>query len=185
MPLSEKFSILILILSIGVQLANRSFFRHYVKLTFYAGFLAQFGAAFYFTFLQYQTWKGTYFLPPHRGWSYFISYSGLRFFSSITAALLSALILKFICERLNRHFEERFFEREEGWLLALGIFLSGYPGLLIYIPLMLITALILSVIYGLAGKGRAPLFYAWLPAAIFAILIESLLPQSFLNSFII
>ncbi len=185
MALPEKFSILILVLSIGAQLANRSFFGKYIKLAFYSGFFAQFGSAFYLAFSQYETWKGSYFLPPYRSWSYFIFYVGSRVFVPLIVALLFAFILKFVCEFMNRRYHERFFEQEEGWLLALGVFLTGYPGLLVYIPLMLFAAFLLSVIYHFMKKGRTPLFYAWLPVAIFAILLESLIPQSALNFLVI
>ncbi len=189
MSLAEKFSILVLVLSVGAQLANRSFLGKYVKLAFYSGFFAQFGSAFYLTFLQYEAWKAgqltAFLLPPHRSLSYFIFYVGFRIFSPLIVALFSAFAIKFVCEFLNRKLGERFLEPEEGWLLALGVFLTGYPGFLFYIPLMLLVAFFLSIIYHFMKKGRAPLFYAWLPVAIFAILLKSAIPQSALNFLII
>ena len=180
LSLAEKFSILVLVLLWGAQILRRSLFSRCIKSIFVFGVLGNFGSAFYSSFLQYQA-----FLPPFRKWSYFVRYVGFRFFAPIIAAFFSAIIIKFACEFLNKRYEERFFEPEEGWLFAIGIFLSGYPGFLFYIPLMLIFSLFGSVIYHFLGKGRSPLFYAWLPVAIFAILLESQIPQSALNFLII
>ncbi|OGZ01286.1 MAG: hypothetical protein A3B13_03280 [Candidatus Liptonbacteria bacterium RIFCSPLOWO2_01_FULL_45_15] len=180
MPLAEKFSILVLILSIGAQLFGRSLFGKCVKPVFVFSVLGNFGYAFYLSFLQYHA-----FLQPFREWPYFAYYVGWRFFSPIIVALVFALAAKFISEFLNPRFNERFLEKEESWLLALGVFLTGYPGFLFYIPLMLVVGLFISAFYHFFGKGRAPFFYAWLPVAIFAILLKSLIPQSALNFLII
>lgn len=199
MSLAEKFSILVLVLSAAAQLKSRFFFsargrsafggERYVKLVFYLSIFAQFASAFYLSFSQYEVWKtsqiSVFLLPPYRDLSYFIYYVSWRIFSPIILALFFAVILKFSCEFLNRRLGERFLEPEESWLLALGVFLTGYPGFLFYIPLMLLVAFFLSIIYHFMKKGRAPLFYAWLPVAIFAILLKSLIPQAALNFLII
>src|SRR3989338_10454159 len=122
-----------------------------------------------------------FLLPPYKSWSYFISYVSWRIFLPLVLALFSAFVFKFVCEFLNRRFGERFFEPEEGWLLALGVFLTGYPGFIFYIPMMLVVGLFMSLFYSLFRKERAPLFYAWLPVAVFAILLTSWIPQSVLN----
>ncbi|MDO8664869.1 MAG: hypothetical protein Q7K44_05015 [Candidatus Liptonbacteria bacterium] len=180
MSLAEKFSIVVLVLLWGAQIFRRSLFSKCIKPIFVFSVFGNFGSAFYLSFLQYQA-----FLPPYRKWPYFGYYIGWRFFSPIVVALVFALVLKFISEFLNRRFDGRFLEKEESWLFAIGIFLAGYPGFLFYIPFMLIFSLFGSVIYHFFGKGRVPLFYAWLPVAIFAILIKSLIPQSALNFLII
>jgi len=189
MSVAEKFSIVVLVLSWGAQIFRRSLFSRCIKPIFVFSVFGSFCSAVYSAFLQYYAWKGNkfsvLFLPPYRDWSYFLSYVGFRIFSPILVSLFFALVFKFVCEFLNRRYEERFFEPEEGWLFAFGIFMAGYPGFLFYIPLMLVVGLFASLFYNFLGKGRAPLFYAWLPVAIFAILLKSSIPQSALNFLII
>jgi hypothetical protein len=85
---------------------------------------------------------------------------------------------------MNRFAHGRFFEPEEPWLAGTGAFLAGYPGFFAYVPLILIAGAALSGIYALNKKGRAPLYFLWLPAALLAILITKfLLPQHFTYQF--
>ena len=85
---------------------------------------------------------------------------------------------------MNERHDKRFFEREEPLFFALGIFLSGYPGFLFYILTVFLIGILLSLYYAVMNKGRAPLYYAWFPAALFAILITNwAVPESFLNFF--
>lgn len=189
MSVAEKFSILILLSSAAAQLTNRFFVGKYIRTVFCFGVFAQFCWAFYVAFLQYGAWKiskiSVFLLPPYKNWSYFLSYVGWRIFLPLALALFSAFVLKFVCEFLNRRFGERFLEEEEGWLLALGVFLAGYPGFLFYIPMMLVAGIFMSFFYRFFGKERAPLFYAWLPVAVFAILLTSWIPKSVLGLLII
>ena len=180
MSFADKFSIAILTLSFLWQVLNRGLFSKYVRLIFFSEVFLAFGYAFYLSFLQYQA-----FLPPFREWKYFIYYVGSRIFAPLITALISALIFKFASEFLNRRFGERFLEKKESWLFAIGILGSGYPGFVFYVPLVLVAGLLMSIFYAVAGKGRAPFFYLWLPTAIFAILLKSQIPQSALNFFII
>jgi len=189
MTVADKFSIVVLFFLIATQLFNRNFPVKYVKFCFFLSIAAMFFAASYSAFLQYEAWKtnpmSVFLLPPHASWTYFAWYVIPRFFSPLLVAVISALILKIVSEFLNKRFGERFLEKEEGWLLATGIFMSGYPGLLFYVPLMLVSGLFLSIFYSALKKGRAPFFYLWLPVAVFAILLKSQIPQSVLNNFII
>ncbi len=178
----------VLVLSFLGQFLNRSFFAKYVKSIFFLVVLALFSSSFYYTFLLYKSWKvnplSVLLLPPHN-WFYFAYYVGYRIFPPILLALVSALIIKLVSEFLNRRFDERFLEKEEGWIFALGILGAGYPGFVFYVPLMLVAGLLLSLFYAVLGKGRTPFFYLWLPVAIFAILLKSWIPQSALDFFII
>ncbi len=189
MSVADKFSIVVLFLLIGTQLSGRHFLSRYVKLCFFSAAAAMFGSAVYFSFFQYQAWKGNpmfvFLLPPHANWTYFASYVFSRFFSPLIVSLAFALALKRISEFLNKRYGERFLEKEESWLMAIGILMSGYPGFLIYLPLVLVSGLFLSLFYSVFKKERAPFFYLWLPTAVFAILLKSQIPQSVLNNFII
>jgi len=86
-------------------------------------------------------------------------------------AAVGGLVLSWIAHGLNQKFQERFFEREEITLFALGAFLSGYPGILFYLLAVIIAELVLSIIYTVAGWGRAPMYYLWLPAALSVIIM--------------
>lgn len=189
MSLSDKFGIAILILSAGAQFFYFSFLSKYVRQIFLLTVLVLFFSAAYSSVIQYYAWKmdrvSVFLLPPYRDLSYFLEYVSLRIFSPIVVAFLASFVFKAAVELANKKLGERFFEKGEGWFLALGIFLSGYPGFLFYIPLLLLSASVLSIFYILLKKGRAPLLYLWLPAAIFAILLKNQLPPSFLNIFII
>ena len=61
-------------------------------------------------------------------------------------------------------------EREEYHLLALGIFLVGYPGFIFYIPIVLISGIIASLIF-IKKTERLPLYHFWIPTALIVILI--------------
>lgn len=189
MAIADKFSIVVLLLLIAMQLFGRNFSVKHVKLCFFLSVAAILLSALSLTFLQYEIWKNNsvsaFLLPPYSNWKYFASYVIPRFLSPSLVSLVFALVLKTVSEFLNKRFGERFLEKEEGWLMATGIFLSGYPGLLIYMPLMIVSGLLLSTVYSVLKKGRAPFFYLWLPVAVFAILLRSQIPQSFLNNFII
>lgn len=190
MTLADKFGILILLLVAVTQFsAGRSFFGKYVKIVFFSAVAAEFASAVYSSFLQREAWKSSaisvFLLPPYRDITYFLSYVGTRIFVPLVIAFSAAIFLKYLSESLNRRFGERFLEPEEGWLLALGVFLSGYPGFLIYLPLMLFAGFLVSAVYFFLGKERAPFFYIWLIVAVFAILLKSAIPQSALNFLII
>ncbi len=166
------------------QLLFRRFFVRYGKFMLPISAIVIFALPAYESFLQYQVWSADpfsqSFLPPHTGIGYFIGYIGTRFFAHWILALLAALVLPAVASYFNRRLGERFFEKEELPLFALGIFLSGYPGFLFYIVLLLFAELLLTTYYSLLSKGRAPLYYLWLPLAIFAILIAQwLIPKEF------
>jgi hypothetical protein len=66
------------------------------------------------------------------------------------------------------------------------MFLSGWPGFLFYIVVILFLGVCLSIIYTIKNKGRAPLYYFWLPGVLIVILLENfILPKSILNFFTI
>lgn len=139
---------------------------------------------------QYFFWKNDlvfkYVIPPHKDISYFLRFVGMRFFAPWVLALIASLIFGFVSIWANKKYNERFFENEEIYLGSLGMFLVGWPGFLFYLILILFSGLVFSFIYHLKNKGRAPLYYFWLPAVIVVILVKAfVLPKSFLSIFII
>lgn len=125
--------------------------------------------------LQYDAWRtdpvGQFLLPPHQRWTYFALYVTRRIFAPWAIAGAVGLFLAAAAARLNRRFDGRFFEDEEPFLFGLAVFLVGYPAFLFYLALMLSLGTLFALVFRLVGKARAPLYYLWIPVAVFAILI--------------
>jgi len=178
----------IAVLVFGAQVFLRPLGVQKVRAFFYFVVLCIFGLLTYWTYLQYSLWASggasKYFLPPYQGITYFIGYVGVRIWGPWIVALFFALLIPFAARAAHKRLGERFFEDEEPYLIALGIFLSGYPGFLFYIPVVLILGLLLTTCYSLLTKRRAPFYFLWMPAAIIAILITHfLIPGSLLVQF--
>lgn len=187
MPLSETISLILLGVTWGVQLVLRPLLNWMIAFSWRAGALAIFGVASYFMYLQYDIWRsnplGKFFLSDT--W-YFFDYAGTRFLAPWVLAFVVAILAGRLVGVLNGYFGERFMEQEEIPLFALGTFLAGYPGFIVYFVMMILGALVLTVIYAIRKRGRAPLYFLWLPVAIFAILIKTwLVPKAVLEQFIL
>ena len=189
MQLTDVVSLVILSLTWGAQITLRSLLVRYWKLMWIISLVLIFGIVGYWVYLQYQGWHagapGKYLLPPYQSINYFYSYAGSRIFGPWLIALLASVLVSRLAEVLNRRSGERFFEREEIHFFAIGLFLTGYPGFLFYITFVLLYELILTLYrYFFKEQKRVPLYFAWLPLAIFAILVRNwLLPHDILTSF--
>ena len=135
-----------------------------------------FGTFLYWSSLQYEMWGSggftKYMLPPYQSIAYFLSYVGVRFFGPWVLAFLASVIVSRAAKYLNKKFGERFFENEEIELIALGVFLTGYPGFFIYLSLILVLGVMFSAAYQVLTKGRLPLYFFWMSMAVFAIIIK-------------
>jgi|SRR3989344_5700032 len=148
-----------------------------------ASALAIFGWAGYQAFQQYHLWKNNevsqFLLPPYQSWDYFVFYARTRFFNPYLLSLLIGLVFLWAAKMLNKKYQERFFEPIEPYLLAMSIFLVGHPLWLFYLIILLFLFLIinfaLSTFHFWLNKEmpRISLYYFWLPAAIFTIIIIS------------
>ena len=144
----------------------------------------------YQSYQQYQSWSqnevSQYLLPPHQSINYFIFYAIARFFAPYLISLAVAVLFLFSAKALNKKYDERFFEPEEPYFGALAIFLSAHPGWIFYSALLIIIYLITHIV-ALArnyadsnadrrGKEtlsyRISMYYLWIPAAIFVIIIQ-------------
>ena len=186
----DKLALIVFGLTMGAQVIRRSFSARAVKYIFIASGVFVFAALSYLTYRQYLAWEENplmkYSLPPYRGWDYFFSYVGYRLFAPWLISLLAAIVLARFAEYLNHRFDERFFEREETWLMMLGIFLAGYPGFLFYIILILLAATVVSFFYSLFLHRRLPLYYFWMPMAIAAVFLRIwLVPVPVSNVFVL
>lgn len=193
MLLTEQFALVLLAVLLGTQLLLRSKFFS-ARVSFYAlrfthyglipAFLGIFAILSYWTFVQYRAWAehpiSKHLLPPETPISYFIFYVGSRLVFPAMIALAAGMILWYVMRATNRRFGGRFFEDEEPILAATAALLVGYPGFLLYIPLVLAAGVVISLAYHLSGRARAPLYFLWLPLALIVILITHLyLPPSF------
>ncbi len=146
----------------------------------------------YLVYQQYFTWfsagpPASYFLPPYQSWSYVFGYHFTRFGLKYIISLAGGLFFLLSAKALNKKYEERFFEKEELYLGALAIFLTGTPGEVFYfgglIGLYLLLHLILVLLnklnvswssWGKNQEARLPMYWLWLPLAIFVIIIMNL-----------
>ena len=115
------------------------------------------------------------FLPPYTPITYFLLYSGFKFFFPYVLSLVVALLFIFWMKSANRKRGDVFFEKEEPYLAGLGIFLSGHPGWMIYLLAVVFCYLIIHLFQRLKGikNKRVPLYHLWIPAGLFVILINA------------
>lgn len=199
MQLNAVAAQIVLAAALGAQLTLRSRFLRgslsaaslfrFLRLLFFLSAALIFGLAVFLAVFQYQIWQQNdltkFLLPPHRDIGYFFSYAGTRFFAAWLIALLAAVVIPRIAERLNKKYGERFFYEEEFELMRLGIFLTGYPGFLFYLALVLVAALSSSLLHLLRRKGRAPTRWLWMPIALATVvLVSQFFPGEFIGQFI-
>jgi hypothetical protein len=169
--------VILLALFLLARAVNPAFWAQRRRFIVLGSALVIFSTAGILAYQQYQSWAGSeltkLFLPPHSGIGYFITYCLHRIFGEWIVSFLAGAIGGYGAYRLNKRFDNRFFEEEEPWMFATGIFLSGFPGFLIYILLVFHVGVLLTLAYVIMKKGRAPLYWLWLILAIFAILITN------------
>lgn len=143
-----------------------------IKLFFIFSISAILFLASYVSYLQYGIWQNNdfskLFLPPHQSLSYFLFYSLTRFFAPYIISLAFSLLLVFLLKKINKKYNNQFFYDEEIYFGAMAVFLTGYPNFIFYLIAMLLMGVILTAL----KKGRISLYYFWLPAAIFVIMIS-------------
>ncbi len=175
----------ILIVFLGAsRLAGRSFAINLPRLSKYffaATIILIFIFLFFQSYQQYQLWLkndiSKHLLPPYRDINYFIFYSLTRFFGPYLISLAAGILFLFSAKILNKKYQERFFYPEEPYFGALAIFLTGHPGWLFYLVILIFIYLVLHLLSVIGHwsfwKGeRLSLYYLWLPAAIFVIIIS-------------
>lgn len=193
-PFSFWVGTLALLALLALVLFSRKTLQGVMKPIFMIACAAVLMQGIFYSYLQYKVWStsnlGRFFLPPYQprglfgGYDYFLGYVTFRYLSAPLLALVVGGAFFFASRWLNRKGGERFFEDEEPWLFASGILLSGYPGFFFYVPLILLGAIVLAIIFTVKHWGRAPLYHLWIPCAILAILIvHFLVPISWLALF--
>lgn len=128
---------------------------------------------------QYLVWRADPFaallLPPHRPVSYFATYLFMRLVAPYLLSAAAGLLGWFALARLNARRGGALASPHEPTLFFLGTFLSGYPGWVVYIPLLGgVYALFLVVATLRHGANvRYPLERLWLPTALLGILLAN------------
>lgn len=183
------FSLVILILTIGASLFWRRSFGN-LRITnlvriyeyiFLIVIVLIFILLFYQSWQQYQFWSrdevSQFLLPPYQSINYFIFYAIARFFAPYLISLAVAILFLFSAKALNKKYQERFFKPEEPYFGAIAIFLTGHPGWLFYLVILIFIYLVLhlSLVIGqlsIVKGNRISLYYLWLPTGIFVIIIQ-------------
>jgi len=177
----------VLTIVLFLQIFERDFLKRSIRLIAFGAFVAVVLYWTYISVLQYQAFEGGplgYTLHTTDGIRWFFGYVRLHYWNTHLISFIAAILLILIAEYFHKKKGKIFFEDEELYIAALGIFLVGYPGILFYIPLMLLLPAIAAAIFLKKGE-RMPLYYFWMPVAIGVILAVQFwgVHQSWWNSF--
>lgn len=171
------FSLVLLALNMGTHLTMRSFFAKNSKKIFWANTVIVCIFLIVLSGLQYDGWTRSqltaYLLPPTTSISYFLGYVFSRMWSSHVPSFLISIIFIFTAQALNKKKENALFHDGEEWLLGSALFLSGFPGVVIFLPVFFLLFLFSSIIQTLR-KGtdyRVSPYFLWLPTALCVILL--------------
>ena len=173
------FSATFAFILLGAQIFRRSFLEKRQNIIAVASVIWIALGASLLSFLQYRVWSGngmsSYLLPPYTDISYFLYYVGTRFFLPFVASLIFAALFFAAMRVMNKRKGEIFFDKGEIIIASIAIFLSGFPGVLIFVPTLIIFYLLYHILNVARGKKgeRIPLFFLWLPVAISVILINN------------
>jgi hypothetical protein len=168
----------ILVFVEGTRYFKRSFLIRNAKALFFATALLIFARLSFLTNRQFEIWQddplSKYLLPPYSPLNYLLLRSGFIFFFPYLLSLATALIFIFWMRHANQKHGGKFFEDEEPYLAGLGIFLSGHPGWLVYLTILIFFYSSLHLVRRLKGGKniRISLYHLWIPAALFVILVN-------------
>jgi hypothetical protein len=177
----------ILAVTLFLQIFRRAFLKRAIRLICLGVFVAVVGYWTYISVLQYQAFGSGplgYTLHTTEGIRWFFGYVRLHYWNTHLISLIASVLLILIGEYFHKKKGKVFFEDEELYVAALGIFLVGYPALFAYILLMLLLPAIASAMFLKKGE-RMPLYYFWMPLAIILILLVQFwgANQAWWNSF--
>lgn len=125
---------------------------------------------------QHSAWSEgplTRFLLPDYQSGYFAFYSFYRILAPDVFAFIAALVVWAALKWMNAAKDYVLFEKEEPGIAAASILLVGYPGWIIYIPVLLVTYLLWHLYVWMRGKRdvRLPLYSLWPISGIATILL--------------
>ncbi len=137
----------------------------------------------YTTYQQFLIWKSheisRFLLPPHAPINYFIFYTFTRIWLAYVISLIVGILGYLVIGYFNRKYQEKFFWPEEIYFIALGLFLTGHPGWILYTVFSLAVYLALGIGYWILKKEtqRVSFYYLWLPLAAATIFLNFWLLQ--------
>ena len=164
-------SLAVLVVTLALEFFRaRLLVRHASRIFLYGTFLI-FVYFIYIGFLQFVAFKSGVLgsiLGTKGTFLWFLDYVRLHYWNDYLISLPVAILFALVGYYFNKKYNERFFEKEELFLIAIGILFVGYPGFFFYIPLVLLASIIASAIFVKRGE-RLPLYHFWMPTAVAAL----------------
>ena len=143
-------SIILLLVTLGVQLYLRSFVYQGSRVIFWSSPIILGIYLSYLSYLQYLSWSSSeltkFFLPPYISYDYFLFYVGTRIWSPYIVSFIFALVVLLVLYFINKYFQERFFYKEEIYIISLCVFLVGHPLWIGYIFLVVIIYFLYNLV---------------------------------------
>lgn len=127
------------------------------------------------TGFQYWAWKtggllSQSLLPPVTSITYFLGYTGFRFWLPVAVNVVVAAMF-FSSIYVSRKKQQRFFYKGEEYLASLAILIVGWPGIIVYLTLILLLMVVFSFFNTLRKTSPYTSFlYMWLPLALLTVL---------------
>ena len=172
---SVSLLILGVIFGTSLNVKGRSFLAAYNRHIFTVSAMLLF---LYATYQSSVLYEATYSDPIGKFFDvrYFIIFrAGVRIFAPYLVSLIVAFLFMFVAVRYNRKYNDRFFEKEEIQIGGLSLLLIGHPGWIFYLIALIGLYLLLHTTHYLLHTNREfrlPIYYLWVPTAIFVILIS-------------
>lgn len=168
-------SIVFLVILFGVQIFLRSFLSERIKGVGGIIGVVYIGVLLVYSHLQYYGWLSNgiteLLLPPYTSIFYFLQYVFFKIWFPHIVSFLFAVSAFCMMKWMNKKKKGILFFDDEYYIAAIAIFLSGYPGVLVYIPLFfLVYAFIL--IFQRRKYERFSSYFLWFPVALCAILVS-------------
>lgn len=160
---------------LGAQIYLRPLSPHHARLLFLCSVM---GVMFFLvvqSYSEYQRFSGGLlgFLERKEGLLWFFPYIRFHIWNTYIVSLLIAGMAFLLGRWWNVRAQGILFKDDELWIMATSIFLIGYPGILFYIPMVLLVGFVGSLLLRIVLKHheRFSLYYVWAPVALFGILI--------------
>ncbi len=180
--MTSYFAIAIIILLIVADFFTKGFHVLHAKRVFIWSLATMTGIALITSASQVYIWMlqpmAKYLVPPYASdWQYAIFYCFMNFFLPYVVSLSAAALFVLTAKFMNHKGKDRFFEKEEVWIGGTAIFLSGYPGVMVYFLVLALFYLLIQVMNIIVKRKQeqVPLYHLWLPTAAFAIITSEII----------
>lgn len=170
----------LIVLLLGAQWGLRSFFDRHIRAMVRVSVGIVMVVLAMYTWDQFQIWQegglAQFLLPPYQSSLYFWGYVAGRIWGPYLLAGLLGAVIGYGAHHYNRIRNNQLFEPQEMILAPLCFFLMGWPGALVYGVVVLVAFVVASLGVSVirSRHERISLYYFWLPAALFGILLQEL-----------